>query len=394
MSARAAVAGAVIAAVSAVSAVVRFNASKELTNAQRDMLLLTRGSPRTGTPPSGTERVSAKAAVASAVIAAVSAFAATILAIYGVSASRNLAATQQVAAARTEISQYVVQMSQLDRTGGSASRNEIVTLASQVDSLVNQYGQKKLNVSASTYRLIGLFLTLSTTDLELAERMAQRALRLATRRAPDGASGLRMEDPLEALQAYRVLADVAAQNLDFPTMTKEYQAALDISEKEGKRNRYIRIEAHHFTRVYWTLDAMMLFDDLGEPTAEQCNEVRHLADEARQDFAALGKAYSLDGLERLSQPVPQAHASACKPQLCHLPWPQSHPVPPMSQARNYQAEGREFLYQRMRPEEFLPSTPAGPVSELLCGTARTLPLAGGPAMPTIRMRPAQPTSRE
>lgn len=230
VSARAAVAGAVIAAVSAVSAVVHVNASKELTNAQRDMLLH-QGSPRTGTPPS-TERMSAKAAVASAVIAAVSAFAAIILAVYGVSASRNLAATQQVDAARTEISQYVVQMSQLDRTGGSTSRNEIVTLASQVDSLVNQYGQKNLNVSASAYRLIGLFLTLSTTDLELAERMAQRALRLATRLAPDGASGLRMEDPLEALQAHRVLADVAAQNLDFPTMTKEYQAALDISEKE------------------------------------------------------------------------------------------------------------------------------------------------------------------
>ncbi|MFG2368804.1 hypothetical protein ACGFY3_45630 [Streptomyces mirabilis] len=288
VSARAAVAGAVIAAVSAVSAVVRVNASKELTNAQRDLLLLTRGSPRTDTPPS-TERLSAKAAVASAVIAAVSAFAAIVLAIYGVSASRNLAATQQVDAARTTISQYVVQMSQLDRTGGSTSRNEIVTLASQVDSLVNQYGQKKLNVSASTYRLIGLFLTLSTTDLELAQRMAHRALRLATRLAPDGASGLRMEDPLEALQAHRVLADVAAQNLDFPTMTKEYQAALDISEKEGKRNRYIRIEARHFTRVYWTLDAMMLFDDLGKPTSEQCNEVRHLADEAHQDFVAVGK---------------------------------------------------------------------------------------------------------
>ncbi|MER5793079.1 hypothetical protein [Streptomyces sp. NPDC001980] len=289
VSVRAAVASAVIAAISAISAVVRVNVSKGLTNAQRDMLRHSEASPRAGASPSSTEHVSARAAVASAVIAAISAIAATISAFYGVSASKNLAATQQEDAARTAISQYVVQMSQLDRTGGSASRNEIVTLASQIDSLVNEYGQKKLNVSASAYRLIGLFLTLSTTDLELAERMAQRALRLATRLVPDGVGGLRMEDPLEALQAYRVLADVAAQNLDFPKMGEEYQAALDISNKEGKRNRYIRIEAHHFTRVYWALGAMMLVDDLGKPTAKQCDEVRHLTDEAREDFLALGK---------------------------------------------------------------------------------------------------------
>ncbi|MFF5144292.1 hypothetical protein ACFY6U_32015 [Streptomyces sp. NPDC013157] len=180
-------------------------------------------------------------------------------------------------------------MSELDRTGGSARLNEIVTLGRQADSLITQYGQKRLNLSASTYRMIGLFLSLSTTDLELAEHMAKKALQLAEQRQSDGAGGLRMADPLEALQAHRVLADVAAQNLDFPTMTKEYQAALDITDTEGKRNRYIRIEARHFTQMYWALNAMMLVDDLGTPTTAQCSEVKRRVDMAREDFKNLGK---------------------------------------------------------------------------------------------------------
>jgi hypothetical protein len=180
-------------------------------------------------------------------------------------------------------------MSELDRTGGSSHRNEIVTLATQIDSLIAQYGQSELHLSASTYRLTGLFLTLSTTDLELAERMAQESLKLSARMEPDGAGGLRMKDPLEALQAHRVIADVAAQNLDFAKMNREYEAALEITESEGKRNRYIQIEARHFTRAYWALSAMMLVDDLGKPNAAQCDEVRRRADAARADFEALGK---------------------------------------------------------------------------------------------------------
>ncbi|MFI5794024.1 hypothetical protein [Streptomyces sp. NPDC051677] len=236
-----------------------------------------------------TERVSAWSALASAAIALMAAVASTVSALFGVNASRDLADTQRQDAARTEISQYVVQMSEFDRTGGSARRNEIVTLARQVDSLINQYGQRELHLSASTYRLIGLFLTLSTTDLELAERMARKALDLAAHLEPDSAGGMHMADPLEALQAHRVRADVAAQNLDFPKMTREYKASLKISETEGGRNRYIRIEAQHFTRAYWALSAMQLVDALGKPTAQQCNEVRYRTDWAKADFEALGK---------------------------------------------------------------------------------------------------------
>ncbi|MFE2145050.1 hypothetical protein ACFXA3_25495 [Streptomyces sp. NPDC059456] len=201
--------------------------------------------------------------------------------------SQGIADAQQQNAARTEISSYVVQMSEMDRTGGSGRRNEIVTLARQVDALVSQYGQRRLNISASTYRLIGLFLALSTTDLELAARMANRALELAAHETIDGAGIPRMNDPLEALQAHRVLGDVAAQNLNFDTMTKEYEAALEISEREGKRNRYIAMEARRYTRAYWSLSAIMLVDDLPHPTNAECSEVRRRTELARADFDAL-----------------------------------------------------------------------------------------------------------
>ncbi|MFB7267527.1 hypothetical protein ACFCXH_36120 [Streptomyces nojiriensis] len=208
--------------------------------------------------------------------------------IAGVRATQGIAETERQDAARAEISGHVVQMSEFDRTGQSARRNEIVTLARQVESLIAHYGQRELNLSASTYRLIGLFLSLSTTDLELAERMANRALELAARRVPDGVGGLRMDDPLEALQAHRVLGDVAAQNLDFDTMTKAYESALEISEMEGARNRYINIEGRQYTRVYWALSAMLLADDLDNPVAGTCLEVRRRADVARKDFEVLG----------------------------------------------------------------------------------------------------------
>ncbi|MBL1107277.1 hypothetical protein JK361_22170 [Streptomyces sp. 5-8] len=218
----------------------------------------------------------------SALIAAVSAF-------YGVRASVSIADTQRQDAARSAISDYVVKMSELVRTSKSDPRNEIVILASQVDALIAQYGQDKLHVSASTYRLTGLFLTLSTTDLELAERMGRKALELSARMEPDGAGGLRMVDPLEALQAHRVLADVAAQNLDLHRMNSEYQAALDIIGSEGKRNRYIRKEAPHYTRAYWALSAMQLADGVDKPDAALCDEVRRRAVAARADLQALGR---------------------------------------------------------------------------------------------------------
>ncbi|MFF3941654.1 hypothetical protein [Streptomyces phaeofaciens] len=240
-------------------------------------------------PPSDTAWLSAWAAVAGAVIALIATAASLVAAVFGVRASYGIADAQGQNEARSEISGYVVKMSELDRTGGNAYRNEIGTLAKQVDSLVARYGQKKLNLSASTYRLTGLFVTLSTTDLELAVRMAHRALDLAARMEPDGVGGQRMSDPLEALQAHRLLADVAAQNLDFGTMTEEYEAALRISDTEGARNRYIRLEAPRFTRAYWALSTVMLVDDLQHPTAEECLEVRRRVDAARKDFEVLGQ---------------------------------------------------------------------------------------------------------
>ncbi|MEE1757117.1 hypothetical protein [Streptomyces sp. SP18CS02] len=240
--------------------------------------------------PQGGGRASATAAVASAVIALVSTVASVFSAYAAISAARSLADAQRQDDAREEISGYVVRMSELDREGGSGRRNEIGVLGKQVDSLVARYGQEKLGLSATTYRLVGLFVTLSTTDLELASRMAHRALELAGARVPDGAGGSWTADPLEALQAHRVLADIAAQNLDSTTMAKHYRAALVISADEGGRNRYVDREAPRYTRVYWTLSAMMVAEVRPPPTARDCAEVHRLAAWAKDDLKALESA--------------------------------------------------------------------------------------------------------
>ncbi|WP_164495814.1 hypothetical protein [Streptomyces sp. ADI95-16] len=244
--------------------------------------------------PSDTGRLSAWAAVASATIALVATGASLVSTIAAIGVAHDIADVQRQDGARAEISSHLVKMSELDRTGGSTYRSEIVTLAKQVEILVVKHGQKNLNLSASTYRLVGLFVALSTTDLELAGRMAHRALDLATRMEPDGSGGLRMADPLEALQAHRVLADVAAQNLDLGEMTKEYEAALNISEAEGARNRYVEVEARQYTKTYWALSAMMLVDDQQNPTPKDCVEVRRRTIAAQEDFKALALGKNLE----------------------------------------------------------------------------------------------------
>ncbi len=238
--------------------------------------------------PSGTERLSAWSAVASATIALIATSVSLVTAYDGVRTMRSIADAERQDAARTEISEHVVKISELDRAGQSGSPSEIITRARRVESLIAHHGQRDLNLGASTYRLIGLFLALSTTDLELAARMVDRALKLAARTVADGADGLHMDDPLEALQSHRVLGDIAAQNLDFRTMTQEYTTALEISEAEGWRNRYINIEGRQYTRIYWALSAMQLVEDVANPPVEMCVEVRRRADIAREDLKSLG----------------------------------------------------------------------------------------------------------
>ncbi|MFD7914386.1 hypothetical protein ACFV30_27305 [Streptomyces sp. NPDC059752] len=206
----------------------------------------------------------------------------------GVRVMQSIAKAERQDAARTEISEHVVKISELDRAGQSGSPSEIITRARRVESLIASHGEQELNLGASTYRLIGLFLALSTTDLELAARMVDRGLKVADRKVADGSGGLHMGDPLEALQSHRVLGDIAAQNLDFHAMMREYKTALEISEAEGWRNRYVNIEGRQYTRIYWTLSAMQLVEDVAKPTAEMCVEVRRRADIARKDFASLG----------------------------------------------------------------------------------------------------------
>ncbi|BBC37047.1 hypothetical protein SGFS_083410 [Streptomyces graminofaciens] len=237
---------------------------------------------------SGTERLSAYSAFASAAIAVLATVTAMVSAFAAINASNRIAEVQQHNAARAEISNYVVEMGQYDQDGGSIYRNEIATLAKQVDTLINIYGQDSLNLSPSAYRLTGLYTSLSTAELELAASMERRALSLATKRVPDGSGGTRMADPFEALQSHRVLADIAAQNLDLTKMVKEYEAALHISATEGDQSRYIGVEASRYTRAYRALSAMMLVDNR-PPTSAQCAMVRKFAFESVEDFKYLGK---------------------------------------------------------------------------------------------------------
>jgi hypothetical protein len=64
--------------------------------------------------------------------------------------------------------------------------------------------------------------------------------------------------PLEAVQAQRVLGDIAAQDGDPVQMRDHYEQALQLSQQFGSANRYVRDEAVHFTRAYYALSALQL----------------------------------------------------------------------------------------------------------------------------------------
>lgn len=194
----------------------------------------------------------------------------------------TLSHEQSLSQARAEISGYVVQIAALDKTGAENNRNEIVTLASQIDVLTHTYSQDKLLLPASTYRLTGQYVALATTDLPLAQKMAARAFELAT------TSG-ELSDPLEAIQSQRVLGDIAAQNLDLPAMESAYQNALQLSGQFGGTNRYIRIEAPRFTRAYLAISALMV----GQADERSCKDVRRLYRQGEDDPEDLRGGYDV-----------------------------------------------------------------------------------------------------
>src|SRR6478752_3133327 len=87
------------------------------------------------------------------VVALVVAMAAGVISILALRASDEAAAS----AARTEIAEYATRMVELDRLADERNDTQISVLAEQAYSVIMQYGQGRLRLAPSTFRVLATY---------------------------------------------------------------------------------------------------------------------------------------------------------------------------------------------------------------------------------------------
>jgi hypothetical protein len=178
--------------------------------------------------------------------------------------SEQAVAAENVRNAREAAVSEALQVAAYGQEDGVGHQNEIDVLAADIEQLVDDYGQSRLKMSATFYRLVAQNVTYWTTDLGLADRLLDRADHLA---GPGS---------LERVQVARVRGDLAAQRQQPDVMAQAYddarRLATELTEPEPAVDDY--------TRVYRLVDAY-----LGAKRSE-------MGSEARRGFCRLAHRWS------------------------------------------------------------------------------------------------------
>lgn len=153
----------------------------------------------------------------------------------------EILATNDARDARQSIVQNALQMSQMQATAGVGRQNEILLLAADSQQLIEEFGQKRLHLSPTLYRQIAQYVAWSTTDLDLAKKMAGAALQYSD------------DDSLERIHVHRVLGDVAAQQQQPLLLAQHYADALE----QAKNLRDADPAIDSYTRAYRLIDAYL-----------------------------------------------------------------------------------------------------------------------------------------
>jgi hypothetical protein len=157
-------------------------------------------------------------------------------------------------------------MAEYDAASGVGRQNEIAVLGADVEQLADEYGQSRLHLSATVYRMAAQDVAYSTTDLALADKLLARA--------EDAAAA----GSLELVHVQRVRGDLAAQRQDPGGLEAAYDRALELSGDLDEPEPAV----DDYTRVYRLIDAY-----LGANRAP-------VGSEARQGFCDLTATWSAD----------------------------------------------------------------------------------------------------
>lgn len=120
--------------------------------------------------------------------------------------------------ARQTIVAAVLQMGEIHRKREDGFSNEILLLARDTETLINDFRGDSLDLDPATYRQVSEYVAFSTSDMALATRMASAAVDAA---APTD---------VEVVRARRVLGSIAAQEGDLQAVRTEFEAALRVAE--------------------------------------------------------------------------------------------------------------------------------------------------------------------
>ncbi|MFC7724892.1 hypothetical protein ACFQW6_07230 [Nocardioides sp. GCM10028917] len=181
--------------------------------------------------------------------------------------------------ARQEIVAAVLQMGDIHRKREDGYSNEILLLARGAEKLINDSRGEDLELDPATYRQISEYVAFSTSDMELATRMAAAAVDEA---APAD---------IEVVRARRVLGSIAAQEGDLQALRTEFAAALRAAKVATDDEPALGSKVARQTRAFRLLAAF-----LGAKKAPNANlraQFCAAANEWRDDLTAVHSSMHL-----------------------------------------------------------------------------------------------------
>ena len=192
-----------------------------------------------------TSRINRGAEVV-AVVAALVSVGATVYNVVSDRQEHENARKAEARAARHDIVANVLELGQYDADEGARNQHEILVLAADSMQLIDDFGQDRLRLSPVIYRQLAEYVSYSTRNTTLADRLARAVLKYAS-----------SDDPDELVTAHRVLGDLAARDEDPDVFEEEYELAVASNGGSGEDQRPPSTEIDRFTRVHRLLSAYL-----------------------------------------------------------------------------------------------------------------------------------------
>ncbi len=178
-------------------------------------------------------------------LAIVLAFTAGVISLFALHSSNEATANN----ARAEITDYAIQMIQLDRQGDERNTRQITLLAEQANAVIQTFEQDRVKLTSSTYRVLAEYTTLVTDNRALAREFGFTAVTVAQKE----------HNFIEEIRAYRALADVAAKDGNVEEMKGYVTKALALAETDALDSGTTQVlrTSVEFTSVFAVYSALL-----------------------------------------------------------------------------------------------------------------------------------------